>query len=473
MKKIIISVCFLLISLSVFAAPTKYTNLTKAKKLAGILKYASINDDVLISVDLKRVSNDKYYLEGIAQSGRIYILYINYLQKLLQYEDIFLSDNKVLIFPNPDRSSFVVLDKKEFLKVALNAKSYLRKYVGDDPLSGRSLLYDIKAINVVPYSSENNPLGDNPEGVPYHYVIELHNGEKDLLTYYDAYELLNEQRLLVATYPEIPVINTVYSITDLQFKPLELDKGGLPQFSAILTFDQDTLLTEEQIGIEIFSQKNSHGQLVYISIPNTIVKQPLVAERSIEYLNSVRLSNDNRYISRALLELRYNSLLSDIAPKISKIDKNNLLITFFYRGGVSTVADYKDKTITFDPRSKIDSKQEEELLQLLNKYQNDLAKIRDEQDIVVSAEKIETFVTALNKDVKAITDDSALSSFFALREQARELGYNRIIIFAKNTLSNKGEGIDLTEFFALLDKAEQFATDREKIESVRKLRTNF
>ena len=296
MKRIIITV-LLCMNLSVLVASPKYTDIQNARKLASVLMYASLGDDFLVAIDIKKVGNEQYYLEGISQTGKIYKLFISYLQKLAKAEKFFLRDSKVLVFPYPESSSFIVLDRKEFRKVALNAKSYLKHYRGDDPLAGQSILYSIKAINIVPYAVKSS-FGKNLQGHTYHYSIELHNGEKDYITYFDAHRLLEEQRLLSGTYPELQVMDKVYSIKNVQFQNLDLNLGGTPQFAIRLTLDQDSILTEEMIGIEILEQKKYKDYLLYITIPNTIITRKFHLASRHEYLKDVEIDNDARYISR-------------------------------------------------------------------------------------------------------------------------------------------------------------------------------
>ena len=321
MKKVIV-IFLLFLNLSVLIASPKYTDIQNARSLASVLMHSSIEENFLVAIDIKKVSNEKYYLEGIAQTGKIYKLFISYLQKLTRNEKIFLRDNKVLVFPFLESSSFVVLDRKEFRKVALNAKSYLKYYRGDDPLAGQSILHAIKAIDIVPYAVESR-FGSNPQGNIYHYSIELHNGEKDYITYYDAYKLLEEQRLLAGTYPEVQAMDKVYSIADVQLQNLDLNLGGTPQFSIRLTLSQDNLLTEEMIGIEILEQKKYKDYLLYITVPNTVISRKFDLANRHEYLTNIDIVNDARYISRTLLKMRFNPLLTNLAPQISKFGKRD------------------------------------------------------------------------------------------------------------------------------------------------------
>ena len=468
MKKIIVA--FLLcLNLSVLVASPNYTDIQNARNLASVLMHASIGDDFLVAIDIKKVGNEQYYLEGISQTGRIYKLFISYIQKLTKDEKIFLRDGKVLIFPYSESSSFVVLDRKEFRKVSLNAKSYLKYYSGDDPLSGQSILHSIKAIDIVPYATEKR-FGNNLQGHSYHYSIELHNGEKDYITYFDAYKLLEEQRLLAGTYPELQVMDKVYSIENIQFHNLDLNLGGPPQFSIQLTLSQDSLLTEEMIGIEILEQKKYKSYLLYITIPNTIITRKFDLVSRHEYLRDIDIVNDARYISRTLLRMKFNPLLTNFAPQISKFGKRDLFITFFYRNSYNALASQEEKAISFSPFFEGDQKDQEVFAAVIDKYRVELQKIRAEKNIVSVASQVQKLVASINQYGIQVTSDRHLNLLFELRQQARGFAFNRIVNTIQQTVGEGTPSINSATSKRLLEIAEEFTGDRKKIEKLRELR---
>ena len=468
MKKVIV-IFLLFLNLSVLIASPKYTDIQNARSLASVLMHSSIEENFLVAIDIKKVSNEKYYLEGIAQTGKIYKLFISYLQKLTRNEKIFLRDNKVLVFPFLESSSFVVLDRKEFRKVALNAKSYLKYYRGDDPLAGQSILHAIKAIDIVPYAVESR-FGSNPQGNIYHYSIELHNGEKDYITYYDAYKLLEEQKLLAGTYPEVQAMDKVYSIENVQFQKLDLNLGGTPQFSIRLTLAQDNLLTEDMIGIEILEQKKYKDYLLYITIPNTVISRKFDLATRHEYLKDIDIVNDSRYISRTLLKMRFNPLLTNLAPHISKFGKRDIFITFFYRNSYNSVAKQEEKAISFSPFFEVDKKEQASFTSVINTHRATLKRIRAEKNVVSLASQVQELVANINQDGVNVTSDKHLNLLFELRQQARSLGFNRILNSVQQTLGEDKPSPSSTEYTRLLEVAEEFTGDREKIEMLRELK---
>ncbi len=468
MKRIIITV-LLCMNLSVLVASPKYTDIQNARKLASVLMYASLGDDFLVAIDIKKVGNEQYYLEGISQTGKIYKLFISYLQKLAKAEKFFLRDSKVLVFPYPESSSFIVLDRKEFRKVALNAKSYLKHYRGDDPLAGQSILYSIKAINIVPYAVKSS-FGKNLQGHTYHYSIELHNGEKDYITYFDAHRLLEEQRLLSGTYPELQVMDKVYSIKNVQFQNLDLNLGGTPQFAIRLTLDQDSILTEEMIGIEILEQKKYKDYLLYITIPNTIITRKFHLASRHEYLKDVEIDNDARYISRTLLKMKFNPLLANLAPQVSKFGKRDLFITFFYRDGYNSVAIREENAISFNPFFEEDKKEQEAFAATIDKHRGELQKIKAEENIISLASQIQGLIANINQAGINVTSDKHLNLLFGLRQQARKVGFNRIVSAIQQTIGEDEPSIAPATSEKLLEIAEEFTGDREKIEMLRDLK---
>lgn len=471
MKKIIIVIaCYFISIVTLLAIVPKYTSLENATKLAIILKNASIGEDNLVSIDLKKISGEQYYLEGITNRGKIYLLYINYLQRVLKYEKLFIANNKMIIFLSPKSSSFVILDKKSFLTSAFSANSYLKIYKGDDPLSGRNVLQKIKSIDVTPYGVKNNRFGIDNKGNYYHYSIELHNGEKELLTYKDAYKLLEEQRLLTALAPEIPAIDRVNTITDFRVNNLNVAVDN-PNFSIIITFDQDNLLTEEQIGFEFIELKGTKDYQLLISIPNSTVSQNFSKINDIEYLKDISLTNDKRYISRTVLKTKYNPLLTDVAPQISRIDKRDLVITFFYRGNTAIQGSKSLTPATFITRSA--SLGQTDFLKTIDKYQTILLKIRNAGDIKVVTENTKKLIFDINQEAITVSNDINLSQLFKIRRQARGLGYVKIVNFVKKEISSNRENLNLENIIQYLSLAEELATGKSQIESVRELKSNL
>ena len=474
MKKIVLLFCYtLFIIYPVLGFTLKYTDLNNARKLATALQHSSIGSDFMVSIDIRKVAEQQYYLEGVARSGKIYKLTIDYLQQLAKKEEIFLRHNNVLIFPFKSNSSFVLFNRKEFRQVALNAKTYLKSYTGDDPLAGQNIFHSIKSLDIVPYAHKNSRFGVNLFGDYYHYILEVHNGEKDSLTYYDAYKLLEDQRLLVATYPDIPAMDKVYSIIDMKFQKLKLAYGNTPQFSIILIFDQAILLTEEMVGIEIVEQEEYKDYLIYITVPNSTIKQEFFVDRQYEYLKNISLVNDSRYISRAVLKMQFNPLLTNLAPHITKIDERSIIITFFYRGGFDAVAHSEEKNIIFNPFLAEERKQQGVFAQSITEYRAEFEELIEEKDIVLLATGLQNLVARINQDSIQITSDEHLARIFELRHQIKNFGYNAITNFALRALSDNSINLGSIKMQEVLIIAEGFTGKRNEIENIRKLKVKF
>lgn len=475
-KRIYLFICALIFSVSILGAVPKYTDLSNARKLATVLQYASVGSDFFVSIDIRKYGGNYYYLEGIARSGKIYKLTMDYLYKLSKTESIFLKNDNILIFPFQGNSSFVVFNRKDFRQIALSAKSYNKSYYGDDPLAGQNIFYSIKSLDIVPYASQNNRFGKNPGGNYYHYTLEVHNGEKEYLTYYGAYQLLKEQKLLTSTYPDIPTIDKVYSIIDVQFQKLKLDYSSVPQFSIILVFNENVLITEEMVGIEILEQKKSKDYLLYISIPNTLVAQEFALERQYEYLKDIQIANDNRYISRAVLKARYNPVLTNLAPHVTKIDEKRIVISFFYRAGFDAVAYQEQKDIVFNPFIEEERIEQNVYTEKINTYRtsfDNLVASSSSSDIEVLVSELQSIVGNINTYSIQISSDSHLARILELRQQIKSYGYNVIIIFANKALNDSNFSLAPERIRELLTIAESFTGKRNEIEATRQLKLKF
>ena len=467
--------CAFIFSLSVLGAIPKYTDLNNARKLATVLQYASIGTDFFVSVDIRKAGENRFFLEGIARNGKIYKLTMDYLYRLSKTETIFLKNNNVLIFPYKDNSTFVLFNRKDFRQIALNAKTYNKSYYGDDPLAGQNIFYSIKSLDIVPYASQNNRFGKNLNGDFYHYTLEVQNGEREYLTYYTAYRLLEEQKLLSSTYPDIPAIDKVYSIVDVQFQKLKLDYSSVPQFSIILIFNENILIAEEMVGIEILEQKEYKDYLLYISIPNTLVAQEFSLERQYEYLKDIQLTNDSRYISRALLKARFNPLLTNLAPHVTKIDERRIIITFFYRAGFDAIAYREQKNIVFNPFIEEERQEQSIYTKKINTYRTGFDTLVKEQDsdIEVLVSELQNLIKNINIDSIQISSDGHLARILELREQIKSYGYTAIIAFVNKTFNDSSNALAPARMRELLTIAEGFTGKRSEIEIARQLKLKF
>ena len=86
------------------------------------------------------------------------------------------------------------------------------------------------------------------------------------------------------------------------------------------------------------------------------------------------------------------------------------------------------------------------------------------------ASQVQELVANINQDGVNVTSDKHLNLLFELRQQARSLGFNRILNSVQQTLGEDKPSPSSTEYTRLLEVAEEFTGDREKIEMLRELK---
>ena len=199
-------------------------------------------------------------------------------------------------------------------------------------------------------------------------------------------------------------------------------------------------------------------------------KQHFLGRRKEFYfVKNIDIVNDARYVSRTLLKMRFNPLLTNIAPQVSRFGKRDLFITFFYRSSYNSVAIREEKNIAFDPFLVEDQKEQAVFAAIIDKHRVTLQTLRAVQDIVSLASQIQKFVAAINQDGINVTSDKHLNLLFELRQQARSLGFERILNSVQQTIGEDAPSLASTEASKLLKIAEEFTGDREKIERLREL----
>ena len=146
------------------------------------------------------------------------------------------------------------------------------------------------------------------------------------------------------------------------------------------------------------------------------------------------------------------------------------LITFFYRDGYNSVAIREENAISFNPFFEEDKKEQEAFAATIDKHRGELQKIKAEENIISLASQIQGLIANINQAGINVTSDKHLNLLFGLRQQARKVGFNRIVSAIQQTIGEDEPSIAPATSEKLLEIAEEFTGDREKIEMLRDLK---
>lgn len=318
----------------------KYTDKETALSLAKVLDKGSYGRYTIASTYVQNDTAKDYYISVILSDGSSHKWFINQIYKWSRDDKLQLAGNRNLLFLDSRDSRFVVLNKNRFHRLALKANVFVKVFQGDDPLAGKTFLFQIKSFNLI--SPTESAFGRNITGSKYRYIMDFNNGMRELLTYEDAYTLMKKDRLRVEERIDKNVFGRAYHIT----KIIPHTKGeivnGVSQFGIEVHFDQPIELEGSQLPFEIYERrargskpqrkgksKNQKEYVLDITIPNSEKKFEVKSLKSLEYLHDIEVVKSPKFPKRMLLRSLFNPEVMDIPPVVYKNGDNSIYVNFF------------------------------------------------------------------------------------------------------------------------------------------------
>ncbi len=335
-KKLILALIGLaVIGLQSLGAMPQYTDKETAMALAKILDKGMFDRYTIASTYVQNASLKDYYISVILSNGVSHKWTIDQVYRWTRDDKLHLSDNRSLIFLDPNSTTFVVLDKNDFHRQALKANVYVKVFGGGDPLEGREFRFHIKSFNLI--SPNENAFGRDNSGSKYRYIVDLYNGMKELLTFEDAYRLLKNNQLLVEKQTKLTTFGRAYHVTKLLPYPKGPHENGVAQFGVEIQFDDNIQLQGDQFPVEVYEafQKDpetgaSNRKFVMdITIPNSEQLMEVKSIESLEYLHNVHIAPSTLYEKRLYLRASFNPGVLDLPPVVYKNSDNSVYVNFF------------------------------------------------------------------------------------------------------------------------------------------------
>lgn len=478
---------WLLTGLAPLSAMPKYTDKETALALAKVLDKGKWDRFTIASTYVQNASIKDYYVSVILSNGRSMKWYLSDVHKWSRDDRLRLSDNRVLIFPDARSSKFNILDKNEFHKLALSANVYQKTYQAGDPLEGQSFRYHIKAFNLI--SPQEKAFGRDPRGSKYRYVVDLFNGQSELLTYEDAYNSLRESRFLTEKEANQTTLGKAYQVTKILPYPKGTIEEGVAQFGVEVQFDRPIQLTGKNFPMEIYEHKDydprtkkfTNRFVMDITIPNSEVNVEVPAIENLEYLQSVRVVKNPSFPKRLYLRANFTPKVLDIPPVIYKNSDNSIYVNFF------ALIDQSVMT-----RSMLMEDKQLEALQRQSKRQ-----IRVKKALKTDSDYGKAFIAAMEKQKQATTlkdagakiqtwleaikefeaaalyadDDTKLYNALNRRNELRGLVINATLDHVRSRLEmDRFGGSHPRELMDRLDMAESFTKEPRILQAVEELR---
>ncbi|HJL85699.1 MAG TPA: hypothetical protein QF623_01105, partial [SAR324 cluster bacterium] len=197
---------------SVQAFP-EYTSRENAIRLADVLDKGFFRGSRITSVFVKNRGEDEYYLQAILDDGSSRLWTLDSIYDWSKNDDLILSGNRALIFPVAGSTEFDILYKNDFYRMVLQATAYLKIFGPHDPMEGKNIQMAIRKFRIIDFGEEGSYSTDEM-GHRYRFVLELENGIREFLTYYDAYRLFQSGAFINPSEGEV-VHRRPYQVREL------------------------------------------------------------------------------------------------------------------------------------------------------------------------------------------------------------------------------------------------------------------
>lgn len=490
----LITIALLVFGFSAFASSKysgkvtpKFTDKQTALELARVLDKGMFGRYTISSAYVQNENVSDYYLSVILSDGSAQKWYIDQIYKWSRDDRLLLDGNRALLFLDPTDSRFVVLDKNKFHRQALSANVYTKVFGAGDPLVGKKFRFFIKTFSLI--SPTETAFGRNSNGSKYRYIIDLYNGIRELLTYEDVYQILENGYLKTEENAEATAFKNAYHVTKIVPYSKSESEDGVSQFGVEIQFDQPIMMEGEQFPYQLYerkiylkSQRKTRREFILdITIPNSEKKYEIRPISNLEYLQNIMIVKDPKHPKRLLLRTTFNPTVMDIPPLIYRNSDNSVYVNFFNlidqtilsRGMLLEAKKRKEaehessKKIKITKAIKQDSDYGRAFIVALQTH-------TESQAITDPEEKISKLLLGIKQFEEAALHsekDSQLHNALAKRNQLRENVIAVSLEYIKDQLSKKDVGAgDAQKMISLLDQAESFTGRQQLLKEIDRLR---
>ena len=483
---ILLTFCFLLITGQVAAVP-KYTDKETALRLARVLDEGTFGRYTITSTYVQNEDINNYYISVILSDGSSKKWYIDQIYQWSRDDRLLLNDNRVLLFPDLEDSAFEILDKNEFHKLALQATVYVKKYEVDDPLHGKEFRFRIKSFGLI--APDETAFGRDESDSKYRYIIDLYNGNRELLTYEDAYRVQQENRLLEESRFTDTTFEKAYHVTRIVPHRKELSENGVSQFGVEIQFNQPVELTGEHFPYMIYEKRTLNQQtkkyrrefFIDFTIPNSEKRFEVKPIKNLEYLYDIQVVEDPTYPKRLILRSAFNPSLLDIPPIVYKNGENSVYVNFFNLVDQSVLS----RGMLLEAKQRKEAEQRslkqikiEKVIQKDSDYSRTFISAtelyKESQAIQATLPKIQKLIASINQFEEAALLAAEDSQLYAALMQRNKLR-NNVIVLTLDYVNDRINSEELntseaSELVGMLDLAESFSRNPQVIRNIERLR---
>ncbi|HKI98442.1 MAG TPA: hypothetical protein VKB51_08230 [bacterium] len=308
------------------AAP-RFTNKDTALELAKVLDKGVFRGKLISSTFVQSPEVGDYQIKVVLDDGTELNWNIDQVRLWSQDDSITLQKNRVLVFPSLETNEFGILDKNEFTRKALRARVYAKYYSGSDVLAGQVIDFAIRRFNLVDLLKLHP--GRDELGNQYHYVLDFETGQREFLSYLDAWRTLNRNGLLDEPGTE-PVMHDTYKLESLKTIPLHrIVENGTGTFGVEMQFDRPVQLRPGHYPFRLYERKPGktstpldNNFVLEITAPNAVMTQPVNRFDALEFLNEIHAVPDGEHQNRVLLRAMIAPEVLTQPPEVAVTGRN-------------------------------------------------------------------------------------------------------------------------------------------------------
>lgn len=314
-----------------WSAP-RFTDKDKALELAQVLDKGVFRGALISSTFVQSPRAGDYQIKVVLDNGAELNWNLDQIRLWSHDSSLTLSKNRALVFPDRDGDRFGVLDKNAFTRIALRSRVYAKEYREPDLLAGQVIHYGVHGFNLVELLGLASTR--DHEGNRHRYVLDLENGQRELLTYLDAWRIFNRDGLTEGGGSQ-PVMRRPYRLTSIGSTPLKRNvEDGTGRFSVSLHFDRPVQLEPGHFPYRLFERKPGPGRTALdntfvfeVTAPNAILPQAVNRIDALEFLYRVGAVADAHKQNRILMQAMIAPEVLTSPPEVS-VEQEVVRITF-------------------------------------------------------------------------------------------------------------------------------------------------
>jgi hypothetical protein len=312
------------------AAP-RYVDKDSALEIAKALDKGIFRGHIISSTFVQAAGREQYRIKVVLDNGTEQDWDLEQLRAWTREGAVSLPGNRILLFPRADSAVYVLFDKNEFARKALRARVLVRRYAEPDPLAGQTIRYSVYQFNLVDLLHLKP--GADSQGYRHQYFFDLENGQREFISHLDAYTLMAQNALLEDPGAAGgPVMRSPYQLRAINPRDLQM-ANGIGRFGLELVFDRPVQLEAGHFPFQIYERSPGGPRkmglpfVVEFTLPNTVLPAQLPPIKTLEFLNSVAATSDDRHGARVLVRANVNPDVLTQPPEV-ELKGQSLLLTF-------------------------------------------------------------------------------------------------------------------------------------------------